>query len=194
MWGAPIWWHPEVLSRPPGVTQSSGSAQGWMGECWNPGAARGVGTGGVWAVAAASLQLHKREKTCRALLAARGEPSPGLLKGRATPPHSPPLARLSPWGDLVTAGDPWGHPAPTPGPGLVSKPLGDVCSPGSFSADFLSHGPSALGALAEGAGTAPRATQRPLRVTQRPLRVTQRPHRVTQRAAHHPKVPSPGDS
>lgn len=121
-----------------------------------------------------------------------GGAQPGAPLGTHHTPRAPPLAQLSPWGALVTVGHPWGQPALTPSPGLLSKPLSDVCSPGSFSG-FLSHGLAALGAPA-GAGAGEDSsqghpeplsvTQRPLSVTQRPPSVTQRPLGGTQRAAH----------
>lgn len=107
--------------------------------------------GDVWAVAAALLSSIKGKCAGENMPSIAGCTGGAQLRApRGTCHTSPqsPSAWLFLWGDPVTVGDSWGHPAPTPGPGLVSKPLCDVCSPGNFSADFLSHGLSALGAPA----------------------------------------------
>lgn len=147
--------------------------------------------GGVWEGCGFGLaQLHKRGNPLAGIWAGRERAKHCSPHGGSTargspgdPPHPhcrsphPRCPRGRRRSDLARVGHSWGHPVPTHSPGLVSKPLSDVCRPGSFSADFLSHGLSALGAPAgAGArgGTAPRATQRPLSVTQRPPRVTQR--------------------
>lgn len=91
----------------------------------------------------------------------------------------------------MTAGHSWGHPAPTPGPGLLSKPLSDVCSPGSFSVDFLSHGLAALGTPAR-AGAGGDSSQGHPEATQGHPKATQG-HPEGCPRLHPVEVPSPGD-
>ena len=96
--------------------------------------------------------------------APQGHPNPSHLP---QPPPAPglPVGATGLLANLARAALPRrGRPAPNPLPGLASKPRSDVCRPGCFSADFLSHALSALQApvgTGEGGGTtAPRAMQR----------------------------------
>lgn len=101
---------------------------------------------------------REHAKHCSPRGGSTGQGSPGGSGPGISPPNHP-LPQLSPWvlqGSWLTwpewlaLGGGGVQPAPNPLPGLASKPRADVCRPGCFSANFLSH---ALSALRAPAGT-----------------------------------------
>lgn len=99
-----------------------------------------------------------------------GGARPGAPRGTRHTPTAPPGPDCPLRSDLVTVGHSWGHPAPTPGPGCRPSPSLMSAALAAFQLIFCPMAclPSGLlPGLGQGEGTAPRATQRPLRVTQR---------------------------